>query len=62
MKIKIEFDMFGNFYRAATWLRGKHIVALASSWELAEEKLKAKLTGNTEPIEVRAPEAKEVEL
>jgi hypothetical protein len=66
MKIKVEFDYFGNFHRAATWLGGKHIVALSNSWEAAEEKLRAKLVYDvgelTPPFQPLPPENKEIEI
>jgi hypothetical protein len=64
MKIKIEFDYFGNFHRAATWLGGKHIVALSHNWEAAEEKLKLKLAEkeSSSVVLTALPESKEVEI
>lgn len=40
MKLMIEFDYFGSYHRAATWLQGRHVVALASSWLDAELRLR----------------------
>jgi hypothetical protein len=64
MKIKIEFDYFGNFHRAATWFGGKHIVALSNSWEAAEQKLKQKILDRESPSVVLTalPESKEIEI
>lgn len=64
MKVRIEFDYFGNFHRAATWLGGKHIVALGNDWEIAEQKLRAKLVYDIEAVIPGQipPESKDIEI
>ena len=65
MKLKIEFDYFGNYHRASAWLGGKHIVGLGGNWEAAELVLRERIRERLEAVgnvEAKPPENKEIEI
>lgn len=62
-KLKIEFDYFMDYHRAATWHKGEHVVALSHSWESAERLLMARLGFPLRDTERPKPPAKkEIEI